>query len=195
MKHNLFKKTVATMLSLVLVLATLIVLPLGVGAASLPNDAAWDGTTKTQPTGNGTEASPYLIATAANLAWLSDSAATLATQSGTLYLQMAANIDLANKSFTPINLQKITGGDAANGYTYGYRGVVILGQGATIKGLDVAGSELGGLFAGLGNGSNVDDLHFVGAEIATTVTGSAGILAAELEGTVTINKVSTDATS
>lgn len=188
MKKHIFQKTLATLLTVILVLGTLAALPITVGAAALADSAAWDGSASTQPTGAGTESDPYLIASGANLAWVSANATTLATNNAVTYLKLTANINLADKPFTPINMQVGTV-DAPV-----YKGMVIDGQGATISGLNVVALENGGLFANLGVGSVISDLHFVGASVEID-KGNAGVLAGQACGPVTVKNCSTDATS
>ena len=75
--------------------------------------AAWDGSTTTAPSGSGTEASPYLIATEANLAWVAAN-----SSSWSKYFQQTADLDLGSYSWTPIgnNSTKFTGTYDGNGY-------------------------------------------------------------------------------
>ena len=75
--------------------------------------AAWDGSTTAEPSGSGTEASPYLIATEANLAWVAAN-----SSSWSKYFQQTADLDLGSYSWTPIgnNSTKFTGTYDGNGY-------------------------------------------------------------------------------
>ena len=61
----------------------------------------WDGSTRTAPTGGGTESNPYLIASGANLAYLAQQ-----VNGGTNYQDkffcLTEDIDLNNKNWTPI---------------------------------------------------------------------------------------------
>ena len=78
---------------------------------------AWDGSTATRPSGGGTSSSPYLIASAENLAWFRNRI------SNEGYCQecakLTANIDLSNKSWSPIGKSNLPflGTLDGNGYT------------------------------------------------------------------------------
>lgn len=100
------KKTVSMILAIVMIAAMLVT---GIVPASA-EVAAWDGTTATAPAGTGTEADPYLIATGANLAWMSAQSATN-DFSGKFFVQ-TADIDLGGKNFTSIGTKYVTGAAA-----------------------------------------------------------------------------------
>ena len=64
--------------------------------------AAWDGTTASASLkGEGTEASPYLVESAADLAFLAQSVNAGTSYEGK-YITQTADIDLGNKEWTPI---------------------------------------------------------------------------------------------
>ena len=64
--------------------------------------AAWDGTSvSTSLKGEGTEASPYLVESAADLAFLAKSVNEGTNYAGK-YLTQTADIDLGGKEWTPI---------------------------------------------------------------------------------------------
>ena len=75
--------------------------------------AAWDGSTKTQPSGAGTADNPYLIATPENLAWIASNNENLSK----VYKQ-TADIDLNNESWTTIGTSSkpFTGKYDGDGY-------------------------------------------------------------------------------
>ncbi len=84
-----------------LVLVALMTLSVAAITVSAAEPAAWDGTTKTAFAGEGTEASPYLIADAANLAYLAEQVNAGNNYAGK-YLKQTADIDLGGKEWTPI---------------------------------------------------------------------------------------------
>ena len=66
--------------------------------------AAWDGSTKTAPSGDGSEGNPYKIATEANLAWLAEQVNKdndFKTFVGEYFIQ-TADLDLGNNNWMPI---------------------------------------------------------------------------------------------
>lgn len=68
--------------------------------------AAWDGSTKTAPSGDGSEGNPYKIATEANLAWLAeqvnnDNNNEYKTFVGEYFIQ-TADLDLGNNNWNPM---------------------------------------------------------------------------------------------
>ena len=82
-----------------IVLCTVMLLSLFVVSTSA---AAWDGTTvSTSLKGEGTQASPYLVETAADLAFLSKSVSDGTTYEGK-YITQTADIDLGGKAWTSI---------------------------------------------------------------------------------------------
>lgn len=106
--------------------------------------AAWDGTTKTAPSGGGSEGDPYLIATEANLAWIADQIKNQSTDgtyfSGVVFKQ-TEDLDLANKTWTPIgNNKKLFGG------TYDGNGKVI-----TNLNINAPTADYKALFGGIDN--------------------------------------------
>lgn len=85
--------------------------------------AAWDGSTKTAPSGDGSEGNPYKIATEANLAWLAeqvnnDNNNEYKTFVGEYFIQ-TADLDLGNNNWNPIgksNKRYFAGTYDGNGY-------------------------------------------------------------------------------
>ena len=106
-------------------------------SVTLTPSTAWDGTTKTPPTGQGTQASPYEIADGEQLAWLADKVDNASTVSA-IYAVLTDDIDLGNYAFTPIGTQ-------VNYFSvFPYQGSFD-GQGHTITGLNVT-AQYAGLF-------------------------------------------------
>ncbi len=145
---------------------------LAVLLASADNINAWDGETKAQPTGKGTEAEPYRIGTGAELAWLADK--VNGGNSGSLYAVLTADIDLGFCEWTPIG-RKV-------GYSNGaYRGTFD-GQGHTVSGLYISSADTGyvGLFGRGFVGTKLRDLTVRGEISLTDVTSDivvGGIIA------------------
>ena len=87
--------------------------------------AVWEDTWAnhaTAPSGSGTQASPYLIASAENLAWISSQTTGEQTFSSK-YFKQTANIDLSGYTWVPISYNKTSdsqsfmGNYQGNGYT------------------------------------------------------------------------------
>ena len=96
--------------------------------------AAWDGTTSTAFTGTGTADDPYVIASAENLKSLQEQVAAGTNYGGKYFIQ-TADIDLGNKSWTPIGTKDLA-----------FRGIYD-GKGHKVTGLNyTVASAYGGLF-------------------------------------------------
>jgi|GEM_PF-7083290 len=63
--------------------------------------AAWDGSTKTAPSGDGSEGNPYKIATEANLAWLANTSSEWGK-----YFEQTNDLDWGNHVWNPIGKDK-----------------------------------------------------------------------------------------
>ncbi len=74
---------------------------------AFPTSAAWDGTSVSASLkGEGTQASPYLVESAADLAFLAKSVNEGNSYEGK-YIIQTADIDLGGKAWTPIGQQKV----------------------------------------------------------------------------------------
>ena len=116
-KTNKMKKA----LSLIL-FATMII-----SLFAFPTSAAWDGTSASSSLkGEGTQASPYLVETAEDLAFLAKSVNEGNSYEGK-YIIQTADIDLGGKEWTPIGFQDIndakTDGKAAAPFSGVYSGL------------------------------------------------------------------------
>lgn len=121
-------------------------------SVTLTPSTAWDGTTKTQPTGQGTQASPYEIADGEQLAWLADKVNNASTVSA-IYAVLTDDIDLGGYSFTPIgkDSHEFSGVFDGNGYTISRLNVTDVADAglfgtakdATIRNVVVRGSVTG----------------------------------------------------
>ena len=147
-----------------IVLCTVMLLSLFVVSTSA---AAWDGTTvSTSLKGEGTADKPYLVETAADLAYLAKAAADGESFAGK-YLTQTADIDLGGKEWTPIGVS----GKAFSG--------VYDGKNFKITGLKItkAANNFVGLFG----------------FISATADKEAGIANVNLEGEITIDALGVDA--
>jgi len=122
------------------------------------------------PLGAGTTADPYLVATAANLIWISENQGTNPRGSANAadsillkHYRQTANIDLAGCTWTPI-------GNNANefGHTFSDRQASYDGGGFVIRGLKVVGGDQIGLF-----GHSRGTIRNVGIENASVSGGSS----------------------
>ena len=131
----------------------------------------WDGSSKTQPSGSGTAASPYKIGTAAQLAWVAD---TVNSGSRSACAVLTADIDLNGQKWTPI-----ANGGVNNGYTGTFDG-----QGHVIHGICVTtgvSSRPQGLFGIIARTGTVRNVKAAGRVLVRQSSG-AGLIAGENNG-------------
>lgn len=131
----------------------------------------WDGSSKTQPSGSGTAASPYKIGTAAQLAWFAD---TVNSGSRSACAVLTADIDLNGQKWTPI-----ANGGVNNGYTGTFDG-----QGHVIHGICVTtgvSSRPQGLFGIIARTGTVRNVKAAGRVLVRQSSG-AGLIAGENNG-------------
>ena len=130
-------------------------------SVTLTLSTAWDGTTKTQPTGQGTQASPYEIADGEHLAWLAN-AVNKADSGAKFYAELTDDIDLGGNPFTPIgkDFHEFSGSFDGKGYT--------------ISGLNVTDVADAGLF---GTAKDATIRNVVVRGNVTGTDNAAGILA------------------
>ena len=103
------------------------------------NDSVWDGTVaKSFGGGKGTEESPYLISNGAELAFLAHTVKSGADTAGK-YFVLTADIDLGEKSWTPI------GATYSEGVNTVFKGH-FEGNGYTVKGLNPGSIELNSVY-------------------------------------------------
>ena len=97
--------------------------------------AAWDGTSVSASLkGEGTEASPYLVESAADLAFLAQSVNAGTNYEGK-YLTQTADIDLGGKEWTPIGLSAAPFSGVYNGCGFKVTGLSITNKDTDITGL------------------------------------------------------------
>lgn len=144
----------------------------------------WDGTSSPWAQGNGTSDDPYLIETAANLAYLAEQvnagfeAEGQAVFAGKCFL-LADDLDLNNVNWTPI-------GSVNTNMEGLYFAGVFNGDFHTISNLKIqTGEEVSGLFAcladgpgGLWNTAVIENLFVTNATITSTGLGAGGIVGA-----------------
>lgn len=154
--------------------------------------STWDGTTATSyGSGTGTEADPYLINTAQELALLAQNA-NLPTDYSGVYFRLTSNLDLNNLAWTPI---------AKNSYIDSFKGHFDGGN-KTIANLNVNTSgEYNGLFGTVNTNATIANLGIVsGTVVANSAEGIsiyAGAIAGLSHGTIQncYNKSTVSATS
>lgn len=131
----------------------------------------WDGSSKAQPSGSGTAASPYKLGTAAQLAWFAD---TVNSGSRSACAVLTADIDLNRQEWTPI---------ANSGVNNGYTGTFD-GQGHVIHGICVTtgvSSRPQGLFGIIARTGTVRNVKAAGRVLVRQSSG-AGLIAGENNG-------------
>lgn len=131
----------------------------------------WDGSSKAQPSGSGTAASPYKIGTAAQLAWFADA---VNSGSRSACAVLTADIDLNGQEWTPI-----ANGGVNNGYTGTFDG-----QGHIIHGICVTtggSSRPQGLFGIIARTGTVRNVKAAGRVLVRQSSG-AGLIAGENNG-------------
>lgn len=132
-------------------------LQVAVQANDVPEEKKWDGSTKTQPSGSGTKADPYLIGTGAELAWFADQ---VKNGKVTLCAQLTAEIDLNGHPWTPI-------GTASENYQGNFDG-----GNSTVNGLCVSGVNYAGLFGVIGKSGIVERLKVAGTVSMASASGN-----------------------
>lgn len=138
----------------------------------------WNGTTvATSLSGDGSEASPYLIGNGAELKYLSVNYATL--HGASKYFKLTADINLNEKAWTPI-------GTVASPF----KGVFV-GNNKAVTGMVVNGASGLGLFGAVAE-STIENLTVEGNVTATG--GVVGILTGQIQCGSTIENVTTDGT-
>ena len=168
-----------------LILAVLFVATSAATLLVLPASAdSWDGTSVAAAFsgGKGTEAEPYLIGSAAELAYLSASHTEIkaADESTPVYYKLTTDVNLQNNLWTPIGTSKTENP---------FKGVFD-GDNHTISGFNVelpiegSGSASAGLFGGA-DGAVIKNVRVIGTKCTGTYSG--GILAYGVNGVKVLN--------
>lgn len=161
-RTSLSLRAVPAYFATALVLASALV----VGGESPARAAAC--TSGVAPSGNGLVGTPYLIATAANLIWMSEQTANWNNQ----HFRQTASIDLGGCQFTPIGKNT----------TAHFKGTYD-GRGFTIEGLYIRETTAyAGLFGDMNETAVFKNIGLVDVDIETT-DDYAGALAGRLTGT------------
>ena len=130
---------------------------------TLTESSAWDGETPSKPSGDGTEASPYIIDDGEMLAWLAKTVND-ASSVKPIYAELADDIDLDNNLWTPIGKD-----------FHEFQGVFD-GKGFTVSGINVKDVKDAGLF-GVIKGAEIKNLivsgNISGTENAGGIAGRA----------------------
>ena len=134
-------------------------LQVAVQANDVPEENKWDGSTKTQPSGSGTKADPYLIGTGAELAWFADQ---VKNGKVTLCAKLTADVDLNGHPWTPIG---------SFGKKKNYQGTFD-GCHSTVHGLPVSDKSYAGLFGVIGASGVVERLKVAGTVSMASVSGN-----------------------
>ncbi|MEI3078566.1 MAG: hypothetical protein V8T00_04500 [Oscillospiraceae bacterium] len=111
------------------------------------------------PEGEGTEDDPLRIGNAEQLAWFAQTISDPEQGAQEVCAALTADIDLEDEPWEPMGTD-----------TYGFKGTFD-GQGHKIKGLNVSGAKLAGLFACV-DGGTVKNLVVTGSVSGTTYTGA-----------------------
>lgn len=161
-------------------------------ASNLMAVNVWDGTSEPWTNGSGTANDPYLIETAANLAYLAQKVNEGYQAQGMevfahTYFMMTDDLDLNNINWTPIGNVDYVNSNLSGFYFAG----VFDGWYHTISNLKIQTSaSLTGLFAGLGGeqgpppsdgGGQIRHLSVVNGNIISTGFGAGGIVGAIAE--------------
>jgi len=137
----------------------------------------WDGSSSPWTNGSGTENDPYLIETAANLAYLAEKVNEGYQAQGQevfhdTYFMMTDDLDLNDINWTPIGTVDMS----MQGY---YFGGVFDGWYHNIDHMKITSSaDVCGLFAGVGNKAVIKHLSVTNGDINSTGTGVGGIVGA-----------------
>ena len=140
----------------------------------------WDGSAAPWTNGSGTEDDPYLIETAANLAYLAQKVSEGYQAQGmevfaNEYFLMTDDLDLNNISWTPIGNVDYDGSSLSGFYFAG----IFDGWYHNIDHLRIQTSaSLTGLFAGLGGNGVIQHLSLTNGNINSSGFGAAGIVGA-----------------
>ncbi len=128
-------------------------------SVTLTRSSTWNGETKTQPIGDGTQAAPYQIENGEHLAWLADTV-NKADSGAKFYAELTDDIDLGGNPFTPIGTYGYSSSDKSFSGSFN-------GNEHTVKGLNVTA-----LYAGLFG--SIKDAEIKNVIVQGTVTSSSG---------------------
>ncbi|MBQ6165121.1 MAG: InlB B-repeat-containing protein, partial [Clostridia bacterium] len=165
------KKLLSVLLTLTLIVS--VGIPVGIFTAPTANAATsvWDGTVSTSFSGSGTAASPYIIDTAAKLAGVAQQTNNNTGWSNNKYFVLTADINLNNREWTPIGIQRQNGGSTTYAENKAWFCGYFDGNGHTVSNVRVGSSASSrssvkhvGLFGIIGGSAQILNL---GVETAT----------------------------
>ena len=175
------KKTLSLLLTLILVIGALAIAPLSASAAVTPK----------KPAGAGTQASPYIIKTAAEFNWIAANGKTIGTAGTTasasvgrtVYMELGADINLhgASVSLVEDTTGYGTAGGAKNEWHFN-------GKGYTISNMTNM------LFGSVQANSVIENINFINVQL-TDNNVNVGIIVGIAPNGVTLKNIVIDATS
>lgn len=195
-KKTLLKKVLSALMAMMMLFGTLMVLPVTASAADV-----WDGASINKPVGAGTAASPYLISSGAELAYVSvrnHEIFNLNGGSGPVYITLVNDINMGAKDFTPINVRMNRTKTGDDKYAYLPVAFVFEGNGHTISNLKIHTSKHSdaALFEYATDGTVIRNLHLSAVDVKTVGTNkkAAGFIA-HADGNLTMTNCSLDKNS
>ncbi len=175
------KKTLSLLLTLILVIGALAIAPLSASAAVTPK----------KPAGAGTQASPYIIKTAAEFNWIAANGKTIGTAGTTasasvgrtVYMELGADINLhgASVSLVEDTTGYGTAGGAKNEWHFN-------GKGYTISNMTNM------LFGSVQANSVIENINFINIQL-TDASVNVGMIVGIAPNGVTLKNIVIDSTS
>ena len=168
---------------LAILLAAVMILSLAVIGTSAAADK-WDGTVAASfESGTGSEADPFVIKTASQLAFLATSVEAGNTYAGQ-YFVLASDMDLAKIEWTPIGVYLGKSSDANVAFAGNFDG-----QGYTISGIQITGDTKSlyvGLFGYVSTTGYIKNIIIADSSISSGTASSryAGAVAGKMEAKV-----------
>ena len=166
--------------------ATILLLTLAIPNA-FAQTSTWDGTTASWTHGTGTEADPYLIESAQNLAYLAEMVNGGVSQYSGKWFKLTININLNNMEWTPIGDNNTTSARFAGNFD---------GDNHTISGLNINSSSLQycGLFGYVYNNRIFKNIKVSEGTLRTTASSSyCGGIVGYAYGSITFDNCSNSA--
>ena len=166
--------------------ATILLLSLAMPSV-FAQTSTWDGTTASWTHGTGTEADPYLIESAQNLAYLAEMVNGGVSQYSGKWFKLTININLNNMEWTPIGDNNTTSARFAGNFD---------GDNHTISGLNINSSSLQycGLFGYVYNNRIFKNIKVSEGTLRTTASSSyCGGIVGYAYGSITFDNCSNSA--
>lgn len=176
---NILKRTISVITILMLIITT------AYAGGSVTTSAAWTGSTATSFAGGyGTKASPYLIATPEQLAYLATLINNNNSSYNTRYYELTEDIDLGGREWTPIG-KGVLATDLTASSINAFKGV-FNGNGHTISNFKITSANTSylGLFGNLyGSTASIANLNVSDFTINASMTGAYNLAAGGVAGT------------